>query len=74
MEMTLIDRFNNKNDALIAERKYITKYNTFHPLLNNQHFPYLYTTAMQRIDVLKTGELTKDAINHIKEQITKYGK
>lgn len=74
MSMTIIDSAKDKMTAFSLESKYIEKYNVIHPILNNQHWPHLYTTAIARIDKLKTSHKIQGELDNIKKQILNYGK
>lgn len=72
MNMVLIDSCIDKFKALDLERCYIEKYNSIHPILNNQHYPYLYTTAIQRIERLNVINGIKDKIHNVKNQLSEW--
>lgn len=74
MDMTIIDAHDNKIRAFYFEQRFIDKYNAIYPLLNNQHFPYLYTTAFARIDKLKTADKIVSQLDNIKLQVLNYDK
>lgn len=74
MIMTIIDIEDNKVHAFHKEHLYIDKFNSIYPLLNNQHYPWLYSRAFVKIEHLKTVDKIKVELQNVQIQIDNYGK